>query len=92
MFKRLYQLFKIARKLGSSGSLDTINEIYSIPLLIKLFFDLMSIGSKKKDTVLTKKPGEKLCDALENMGTTFIKLGQFLATRPDILVRRLQTI
>jgi len=48
MFKRLYQLFKIARKLGSSGSLDTINEIYSIPLLIKLFFDLMSIGSKKK--------------------------------------------
>jgi len=85
MFKRLYQLFKIARKLGSSGSLDTINEIYSIPLLIKLFFDLMSIGSKKKDTVLTKKPGEKLCDALENMGTTFIKLGQFLATRPDII-------
>ena len=32
-----------------------------------------------------KKPGEKLCLALESMGTTFIKLGQFLATRPDII-------
>ena len=28
------------------------------------------------------KPGEKLCVALQGMGTTFIKLGQFLATRP----------
>ena len=26
-----------------------------------------------------------MCDALEGMGTTFIKLGQFLATRPDII-------
>ena len=32
-----------------------------------------------------KKPGEKLCAALQGMGTTFIKLGQFLATRPDII-------
>ena len=32
-----------------------------------------------------KEPGEKLCLALESMGTTFIKLGQFLATRPDII-------
>ena len=30
-------------------------------------------------------PGEKLCLALQGMGTTFIKLGQFLATRPDII-------
>jgi len=30
-------------------------------------------------------PGVKLCNALQGMGTTFIKLGQFLATRPDII-------
>ena len=29
--------------------------------------------------------GEQLCKALQEMGTTFIKLGQFLATRPDII-------
>ena len=28
MFKRVIQLFKIARKLGSSGATDTINRIY----------------------------------------------------------------
>ena len=28
---------------------------------------------------------EKTCFALQGMGTTFIKLGQFLATRPDII-------
>ena len=35
--------------------------------------------------MIKKKPGEKLCIALQGMGTTFIKLGQFLATRPDII-------
>jgi ubiquinone biosynthesis protein len=85
MFRSIFQLFKIARKLASSGAVETINEIYNIPFSIKLFFDLFSIGSTKKLINRSKKPGEKLCDALEGMGTTFIKLGQFLATRPDII-------
>ena len=85
MFKRIYHLFKIARKLASSGAIDTIKEIYNIPIIITLFFDLMAIGSERKNLNFSKKPGEKLCDALEGMGTTFIKLGQFLATRPDII-------
>ena len=85
MLRRIYHLFKIARKLGCSGAIETINEIYNIPLSIKLFFNLISIGSTKKSINISKKPGEKLCEALEGMGTTFIKLGQFLATRPDII-------
>ena len=85
MFTRIIQLFKIARKLSDSGAVETINEIYNIPLPVKLFFEIMSLGSNKKNNLLQKKPGEKLCDALEGMGTTFIKLGQFLATRPDII-------
>ncbi len=85
MIKRLIQLIKIARKLASSGALDTINQIYKLPLILKIFFDLISIGSPKKKFNQIKSSGEKLCDALEGMGTTFIKLGQFLATRPDII-------
>ena len=85
MFKRIYHLFKIARKLGCSGAIDTIGEIYNIPFSIKLFFNLITVGSKKENNNISKKPGEKLCDALQSMGTTFIKLGQFLATRPDII-------
>ena len=85
MFPLIFLLFKIARKLASSGAVNTISEIYDVPTSIKIFFNFISIGSKKNFNDYSKKPGEKLCDALEGMGTTFIKLGQFLATRPDII-------
>ena len=85
MVKRIFQLFKIARKLASSGAIDTVNEIYNIPTTIKVFFNFISIGATKNSFDISKTPGEKLCDALEGMVTTFIKLGQFLATRPDII-------
>ncbi len=85
MLKKIFQLFKIARKLSTSGAVDTINQIYSLPLPINIFFDLFSIGSNKQKINNKKEPGEKLRTALEGMGTTFIKLGQFLATRPDII-------
>ena len=89
MISRLIQLFKIARKLASSGALDTIDQIYKIPFFLKIFFELLSVGSVKKKDNNSKTRGEKLCDALEGMGTTFIKLGQFLATRPDIIGKEL---
>jgi ubiquinone biosynthesis protein len=85
MFKRIFQLFKIARNLSTSGAVDTINQIHSLPLPIILFFNIFSTGSSSKTFGSQKSPGEKLCTALQGMGTTFIKLGQFLATRPDII-------
>ena len=89
MIKRVFQLIRIARKLSSSGSLDTIDQLYKLPLTLKIFFDVISLGSKKRILSHSKSSGEKLCDALEGMGTTFIKLGQFLATRPDIIGQEL---
>jgi len=44
----------MARKLASSGAVGTVNELYNIPFSIKLFFDLFSIGSKKKKYKATK--------------------------------------
>ena len=85
MFKRILRLFQIARKLSTSGAIDTINEIHRIPTSLNIFFNLMSAGSNQKPLDKIKGPGEKLCIALQGMGTTFIKLGQFLATRPDII-------
>ena len=85
MFNRFIQLFKIARKLSTSGAVETVNQIYNLPFAMTIFFKVISIGSDKKIYNVSNKPGEKLCSALESMGTTFIKLGQFLATRPDII-------
>ena len=85
MFRRIFRLFKIAKNLSTSGAIDIINKMYSLPLPINLFFSLFSVGSSAKSIDSQKSPGEKLCTALQGMGTTFIKLGQFLATRPDII-------
>jgi len=85
MISRVIRLFKIARKLSTSGAVETINQIHNLPILLNIFFNIISIGSEKRVSVDNGKPGEKLCVALEGMGTTFIKLGQFLATRPDII-------
>ena len=84
MLKRVFKLFKIARKLSTSGAIDTINQVHQIPMPINLFFSLISIGSKST-RLQNSNPGQNLCGALQDMGTTFIKLGQFLATRPDII-------
>ena len=85
MFKKIYNLFKILRKLSISGSIETLEEIKPLPKSLKIVFFLFSFGGSKKIENLKKTSGEKLCQSLEEMGTTFIKLGQFLATRPDII-------
>ena len=85
MFKKIYMLFKIGRKLSISGATASVYEIYNPPLLVKIIFFIIGfkLGDKKKDINLSS--GAKLCNALQEMGTTFIKLGQFLATRSDII-------
>ena len=85
MFKKIFMLFKIGRKLSTSGAISSIYEIYNPPTIIKIFFSIIGFNfvSKKNNNNLSS--GAKLCDALQGMGTTFIKLGQFLATRPDII-------
>ena len=85
MLKRVFKLFQIGRKLSTSGAVEVINEIHPLPTHLNLFFNFISIGSQSKNLDNSKSSGEKLCLALQGMGTTFIKLGQFLATRPDII-------
>jgi len=85
MTKKIFTLLKIGRKLATSGVISSISEIYHIPTSIKFIFYFFGLNIKKTNNVKNISPGERLCDALQNMGTTFIKLGQFLATRPDII-------
>ena len=85
MLKKLLMLFRIGRKLSTSGAISSIYAIYSPPLIVKILFFIIgfNFGNKKNNNNLSA--GTKLCNALQEMGTTFIKLGQFLATRPDII-------
>ena len=85
MLKKIFLLFKIGRNLSTSGAISSIYEIYNPPILLKFFFTLIGLGSTDNQKNNNLPSGKKLCNALQKMGTTFIKLGQFLATRPDII-------
>ena len=85
MFKKLFMLFKIGRKLSNSGAISSIYEIYNPPVGIKILFLIIGFNFREKKINNNLNPGNQLCNALQEMGTTFIKLGQFLATRPDII-------
>ena len=39
MLARVFRLFKIARKLSISGAVETVNQIYELPLSINIFFE-----------------------------------------------------
>ena len=86
MVKKLFTLFKLGRKVARSDILDIASKFQKPPLTITILFKILSFSfSDKKSSNLNKDEGERLSDSLENLGTTFIKLGQFLATRPDII-------
>ena len=86
MIKKLIILFKLGRKVAKSDILNIVSKFQKPPLAIKILFKILSFSlSEKKQENNNKDEGERLSSSLESMGTTFIKLGQFLATRPDII-------
>lgn len=85
MIKKFITLFKLGRKIASSDILEIISKFQKPPLAITLLFKFLAISFSPKKKGSIKSEGERLSDSLESMGTTFIKLGQFLATRPDII-------
>ncbi len=86
MIKKLITLFKLGRKVAKSDILGITSKFQEPPLSIKILFKILSFSfSSKNNSPLNINEGERLSKSLESMGTTFIKLGQFLATRPDII-------
>ncbi len=86
MIKKLITLFQLGRKVAKSDILSILSKFQEPPLAVKILFKVLSFSfSPKKQVSTVKDEGERLSSSLESMGTTFIKLGQFLATRPDII-------
>ena len=86
MLKKIFILFRIARRLAVSDAVEIISKIHQPPLIIRILLKILSISFTTKNVSSNNKSDEdKLCESIQGMGTTFIKLGQFLATRPDII-------
>ena len=86
VLKKIITLFKLGRKVAKSDILSIVSKFQEPPLVVKILFRILSFSfTAKEQTNISKDEGERLSSSLESMGTTFIKLGQFLATRPDII-------
>ena len=86
MVKKIITLFQLGRKIAKSDVLSIVSKFKKPPLSVILLFKILSFSFSSKNKINTNKDeGERLSTSLESMGTTFIKLGQFLATRPDII-------
>ena len=86
MIKKIVTLFKLGRKIAKSDILKITSKFQEPPIIVKILFKILALSFSKKDQInFNKNEGERLSSTLESMGTTFIKLGQFLATRPDII-------
>ena len=84
MLSNFFVLIKIGRALARSNSLSVFEEFYKPPLSIKILIRIFSLTTFNKDSD-NKSPGERLKNSFLTLGPAFIKLGQFLATRPDIV-------
>ncbi|MBI1391564.1 MAG: 2-polyprenylphenol 6-hydroxylase [Alphaproteobacteria bacterium] len=58
-----------------------------LPPLVRAFGAVSRIGSNRRarDGVRRLRPGERMAAAFESMSPPYVKLGQMLATRPDII-------
>jgi len=76
--RTLFRLLSIARTLARHDALAALEVLKVAPGLVWL----ARLGSGRD---VAGRPGQKLARALTELGPTFIKLGQFLSTRADLL-------
>ena len=92
MINKFITLFKIVRTLALSEALEVIYKVHKPPTIIRIIFKIFAISfSKDRNIKQHENDEERLCNSIQNMGTSFIKLGQFLSTRPDIIGEKLSS-
>ena len=80
--KDIAVLMRMARALAAYDALLPREYAARVPLSLRLAARLFGSGKRRHAQL---SPGQRLAQALEQLGPSAIKLGQFLATRPDIL-------
>ncbi len=83
--RNFFRLLWVLRVLAQHDALFMISELEKAPLHVKLglsFLPFFAIGAKSSKHL---RKGERLARALQELGPSFIKLGQALSVRSDLL-------
>jgi len=85
--RHITRLAQVARMLAQYDALAPRELAHHIPGSVRFAGRLARAwpGQQGSHIGRTTRPGERLGLALQSLGPAFIKLGQFLATRPDII-------
>ncbi|MEE8371732.1 MAG: 2-polyprenylphenol 6-hydroxylase [Sphingomonadales bacterium] len=81
----LFRLLGSFRKLAAYDALWALQLFEENVPLLKLGRRLICLGVRPSGEAKDKRPGQRLALAFQAMGPAFIKLGQTLSTRPDIM-------
>ncbi len=77
----LFRLSRAAFTLARHDALIPREFAHHLSAPLRLFGIVIRIGARGK----AQRPGERLAHAFEKLGPAYVKLGQFMATRPDII-------
>jgi len=80
--RSLLRLLVIARTLARHDVLGALEELRVAPGILWL---VRRVYRRRAASLPEGRPGQKLARALTDLGPSFIKLGQFLSTRADLL-------
>ncbi|HEY5337045.1 MAG TPA: 2-polyprenylphenol 6-hydroxylase [Rhizomicrobium sp.] len=81
-FANISRLHHAARMLARHDALVPREYLAGLPLSLRIARRLL--GTRERDDKIAP-PGVRLAAALENLGPAYVKLGQVLATRPDLI-------
>ncbi len=79
------RLFRAGVTLARHDALVPAEFAHLAPGPVRAFGAATRIGAKTRANGRRLRPGERLAASFERLGPAYVKLGQFMATRPDII-------
>lgn len=84
MIAQALRLLKVGRRLAAHRAVAP-GDPASLPLMVRTGLWLLALGTRPKRAEAGASAGARLAAALEDLGPTYVKFGQSLAARPDVV-------